>query len=432
MLVAEVIRKKRDGEELTPEEIQFVVRAYTDGRMADYQMSALAMAICIRGMTVEETVALTEQMLNSGARLSWTEGTVNPKVDKHSTGGLGDKVSIVLAPLLAAVGLHVPMISGRGLGLTGGTLDKLESIPGFRTELSIEEIQRQTEEIGCVICGASSQLAPADRRLYALRDVTATVESIPLITASILSKKLAESISSLVLDVKFGSGAFMTSIDDATRLAESLVSVGNRLGVRTRALITDMNQPLGRAVGNTVEILESMEVLRGEGPSAVRELTLALAAELLVSEARVASRTEALMQLEKAIDSGYAYERFEAFVAAQGGRLPAVEPDPVTTLQASRSGWLTSIDGRQLGQVLIALGGGRRLADDQVDHRVGLDICVKLGDEIQQGQPLCQLFADPVKHDTDVDAPLVTKLNNAFAIGDEAVSPSRLIVREVS
>jgi pyrimidine-nucleoside phosphorylase len=281
MNVVHLISKKRDGGELADYEIGAIIDGYVRGDVHDYQMSAWAMAVFLRGMTVAETAALTEAMLQSGVTFQWPAGEA-PKVDKHSTGGIGDKVSLPLAPLLACCGVHVPMISGRGLGATGGTLDKLEAIPGFRTNLSTEEMQAVCRRVGCVISGATADLVPADRKLYALRDVTGTVPSIPLITASIMSKKLAEGLDALVLDVKHGSGAFMKTLDQARELARSMVNTGHRMGVPTTALVTDMNQPLGRMAGNAVEVIESIDVLRGTGPADLVEVTLELGAELLV------------------------------------------------------------------------------------------------------------------------------------------------------
>ncbi|HQX54102.1 MAG TPA: thymidine phosphorylase, partial [Planctomycetaceae bacterium] len=277
MLPASLIAAKRDRQELRDEEIAFFVQGFADGSIPDYQMAAMAMAIYLNGMTPRETATLTFAMLSSGTRLVWPKDG-RSRVDKHSTGGIGDKTSLILAPLLAECGLQIPMLSGRGLGATGGTLDKLEAIPGYRTDLALAEITQLTQSVGCVITGASAELAPADRKLYALRDVTATVPSIPLITASIMSKKLAESLDALVLDVKFGSGAFMKTREQATELAHSLVSTGQRMGVHTTALLTDMNQPLGRMCGNAVEVLESIDVLQGGGPDDVRQLTIELCA----------------------------------------------------------------------------------------------------------------------------------------------------------
>ena len=333
------IARKRDGQSLTSNEISEFVRGFTTGAVPDYQMSALAMAIYLRGMDAEETASLTREMLESGTELTWPAGP--PRVDKHSTGGIGDKVSLVLAPLLACCGLQVPMISGRGLGPTGGTLDKLESIPGFRTNLSLTEIRDITNRVGCVITGASEEIAPADRKLYALRDVTATVASIPLITASIMSKKLAEGLDALVLDVKVGSGAFMKTIGQARDLARSMVETGVRMGVRTTALLTDMNQPLGRMAGNALDLDESVAALRGAGPADLVDLTRQLGAELLVATRSCQTMDAGVAELQQHIDSGAGLRKLREMVAAQGGDLD--EPravSPSRPVLAQRSGFV--------------------------------------------------------------------------------------------
>ncbi len=392
MTPAHLIARKRDGGELSGDEIAFLVQGFVDGSVPEYQMSALAMAIFFQGMNDPETAALTDEMLQSGVQLQWAGGP--GVVDKHSTGGVGDKVSLILAPLLAACGLRVPMISGRGLGPTGGTLDKLESIPGFRTDLSIDEMQSVVDRVGCVITGASEQLAPADRKLYALRDVTGTVPSIPLITASIMSKKLAESLDALVLDVKCGSGAFMKTPKQARELAESLVRTGERMGVSTRALITDMNQPLGRMCGNAVEVQEAIDCLSGGGPDDLRTLTLALAGELLIAAGRSQSLDAVRETLCDRLDSGAAREKFEQMVAAQGGDLSAVRPVASEfAITADRAGFLTTIDTEALGQAIIDLGGGRRRAGEAIDHSVGIDCVARLGQEVQPGDQLVRVFA---------------------------------------
>ncbi len=325
MNIVQWIADKRDGHRLSDSQIACIISGYTDGSIPDYQLAALAMAIFFRGMDRQEIVSLTRAMLNSGESFRWPE-LDQPVVCKHSTGGIGDKVSIILAPLLAAAGMAVPMISGRGLGATGGTLDKLESIPGFRVDWSMDQIRRQVHEIGVVIAGASQQIAPADRRLYALRDVTATVPSIPLITASILSKKLAAGLDALVLDVKFGSGAFMKSIDKARVLAESLIWVASHLGVDAAALLTDMNQPLGRMAGNANEINECIEVLQGQGPPDVRELAVELAATLVQQVTPDQSGDAARQRLNRLIDEGHAWDKFQQLVRAQGGTLSGPLP----------------------------------------------------------------------------------------------------------
>jgi pyrimidine-nucleoside phosphorylase len=337
-----IIQKKRDREQLSDAEIAAFIDGYARGAIPDYQMSALAMAIYLNGMTADETASLTDHMLASGARFEWPDDGV-PRVDKHSTGGIGDKTSLLLAPMLACCGLEVPMISGRGLGATGGTLDKLEAIPGFRTNLTMDEVRSVVAKTGCVITGATADLVPADRKLYALRDVTATVPSIPLITASIMSKKLAEGLDALVLDVKFGTGAFMKTESDARALAQSLVATGKRMGVATTALLTDMNQPLGRMAGNAVEVNESIAALQGNGPADLMECTLALGADVLVSAKHTANGAEAIQKLQQTIDSGEAMEQFAEMVAAQDGDLNAPRPvAPASELNSSRSGYLAA------------------------------------------------------------------------------------------
>jgi pyrimidine-nucleoside phosphorylase len=420
--VVGLIARKRDGETLAQTEIEFLINGYAEDRIPDYQMSALAMAILLRGMSAQETAHLTRAMLATGTTLEWTD--VNePIVDKHSTGGVGDKISIILSPLLACCGLRVPMISGRGLGPTGGTLDKLESIAGFRTDLSLDEIQHVIRDVGCVITGASAEIAPADKRLYALRDVTATVESIPLITASILSKKLSEGLDALVLDVKFGTGAFMQNYDQAKLLARSLVDVADSMGVKTTALLTDMNQPLGIACGNANEILESIDVLSGSGPADVRALTLRLAGELLIS-CKVCSEMTAAIRLAAAkIDSGEALKKFRAMVRAQGGDLDRI-CKPVTghVLVANRQGYIARIDTRKLGMAIIELGGGRKQLADEVDFSVGLDMLVRVGDPITSDQQLLQVYCEQ-----GIDQALEAMLRSAIEIGDAPVSPLKLI-----
>jgi pyrimidine-nucleoside phosphorylase len=422
VIPASIIAAKRDGRELTDDEIEFFVQGFAAEKIPDYQMSALAMAIFLNGMSASETASLTQQMLDSGTRLRWpNDGCC--RVDKHSTGGVGDKVSIPLAPLLACCGLQVPMLSGRGLGATGGTLDKLEAIPGFRTNLSLAEIQQLTQEVGCVITGASAELAPADRRLYALRDVTATVPSIPLITASIMSKKLAESLDALVLDVKFGSGAFMKSQQQATLLAESLVQTGRRMGVKTTAMLTDMNQPLGRMCGNAVEVQESLATLQGGGPSDVRQLTIELAADLLVSSGVEPTRESAVQTAAKKLDDGSAFEKYEQMIVAQGGDPNAtLQIAPASSVGAKAPGVVTVVDTNALGLAIIAMGGGRQLMADRVDHSVGLEILVRVGDKIEAGQPLLTLFSQhPERH---ADA-----VRNAITIGSDAIPPPLIVHR---
>ena len=419
---ANVIAKKRDGAALTDGEIAAFISGFTTGDVPDYQMSALAMAVYLRGMSADETASLTEHMLASGITLTWPEGS--PCVDKHSTGGVGDKVSLLLAPLLACCGLRVPMISGRGLGPTGGTLDKLESIPGFRTDLTLSEIHEITDRVGCVITGASAEIAPADRKLYALRDVTATVASIPLITASIMSKKLAEGLDALVLDVKVGSGAFMKTLDQARALALSLVETGRRMGVPTTALITDMSQPLGRMAGNAVEVDETVAALAGDGPDDLTALTRSLGAELLVATAMVQSLDEGSILMQQHIDSGSGLEKFREMVAAQGGDLDAPRPiAPAMIVEATASGFVSAIDVEALGYEIIHLGGGRRIMSDSIDHSVGMETLVSIGDRVERGRPLARIFANG----QDAEGTRRT-IENSFHLQDEPMPVPPLII----
>lgn len=427
MNVADLIARKRDGQALSPDEIGELIRGYVDGSIPDYQMAAWAMAVYFRGMSGEETAALTRQMLHSGETLRWPAGSP-PRVDKHSTGGVGDKVSLVLVPLLACCGLLVPMISGRGLGPTGGTLDKLESIPGVRTDLSRAEIQQVTERVGCVITGTTADLAPADGKLYALRDVTATVPSIPLITASILSKKLAEGLDALVLDVKFGSGAFMKSAEAARTLACSLVGVARQMRVQATALLTDMNQPLGRMVGNAVEVNETVDALCGHGPGDLMEITLALGSELLLATGRAADAPAARAQLLGHVDSGRGLAKLAAMVDAQGGNLDAPRMvAPSTELLASRSGVVGKIDAEQLGRAVIELGGGRRALGDAVDRSVGLEMLVRIGDTVESGQPLLRVFATRERFEC-----VRRRLEQAIHIGEEPPGDRPLVAERIT
>jgi pyrimidine-nucleoside phosphorylase len=408
-----VIERKRDGHTLSKEEIDYLISGYAKDQVTDYQMAAWAMAVFIRGMTPSEIANLTKAMIATGDVLR-PVGDV-PRVDKHSTGGLGDKVSLILGPLLACAGVHVPMISGRGLGITGGTLDKLEAIPDYRTDLSEAEIESQLKSIGCVITGASAKIVPADKKLYALRDVTATVPSIPLITASILSKKAAESLNGLILDVKFGSGAFMQSEGDARALAESLVRTGKELSISTSALLTDMTQPLGQAIGNGNEVIESIETLQGKGPDDVRELTIELSARVLHQVGAASSVEEARSSLVGLLDSGAAYERFEQMVAAQRGNLknlPSLAKS--SDFCATKSGIVQSMNGQKIGHAVIALGGGRKFVGQAIDPTVGLEMQVRVGDRVEQGEPLVKVFAS---ESSDREAALKW-LHDAFQIGD--------------
>ncbi|HLU43807.1 MAG TPA: thymidine phosphorylase [Natronosporangium sp.] len=385
----DVIRAKRDGGALTDAQIDWVVDAYTRGVVADEQMAALAMAILLRGMTPAETARWTRAMLHSGERLDLS-GLPRPTVDKHSTGGVGDKLTLPLAPLVAACGAAVPQLSGRGLGHTGGTLDKLESIPGFRTALTDAEFLDQLRTVGAVVCAASETLAPADRKLYALRDVTGTVESIPLIASSIMSKKLAEGTSALVLDVKVGSGAFMQSLPDARTLAETMVALGEAHGMRTIALLTDMSTPLGRAVGNAVEVAEAVEVLAGGGPADVVELTVTLAREMLAAVGLTAQDPA------DALADGRAMDVWRAMVTAQGGDPDAPLPQAreVEYLRAETDGVVTRVEARAVGTAAWRLGAGRARKEDPVDPAAGVVLHRTVGDRVRAGDVLCELRTD--------------------------------------
>ncbi len=403
-LPAETIRRKRDGMALDAEEIAEFVAGLADGRVTDAQAAAFAMAVFFRGMTPDETVALTLAMRDSGSVLDWRAlGVDGPVLDKHSTGGIGDKVSLILAPLLAACGAFVPMISGRGLGHTGGTLDKLDAIPGYRSQPPLDDFVRAVRQTGCAIVGATDALAPADGRLYGIRDVTGTVDSLPLITASILSKKLAEGLDALVLDVKVGSGAFMATEADARALADSLVRVAYDAGVPTVALLTDMNQALGRAVGNALEVGEAIAFLTGRGVRDARlaEVTLALAAEALVLGGLAVDATAARSLAERRLADGSAAERFSRSVAALGGPADLLDrPDRylaaapvVVAVHAARDGFVAAIDGRALGLAVIELGGGRARPQDRIDHRVGLSEVAGIGERVDAGRSICLLHA---------------------------------------
>lgn len=422
MLPTAIIAKKRDHQEMTRDEIAFMVAGITNESIPDYQIASWAMALLCRGMTADETAAMTDCMLDSGRRLS--RATDRPRVDKHSTGGLGDKVSLILAPLLACMDLDVPMLSGRGLGITGGTLDKLEAYEGFRTDLAEEEISRQVKQIGCVITGTTQDIAPADRRLYLLRDATATVPSIGLITGSIMSKKLAASLDALVLDVKFGSGAFMQQTEEARQLADSLVSTGKRMGLKTTALLSDMNQPLGAMVGNALEVNEAVDVLRGNGPAAVRKLTLQLCAPLLVDLDRATNLDGAVDALTEMLESGQPLQRFISMIESQGGKfVEHLDVAESTVASAQQTGWVASMNGQAIGNAIIQLGGGRRQLGDKIDHRVGIEMLVEVGDQVQQGQPVVRVFGS-----TAQDRRLaVEHMRSAISIVDASVAPLTLI-----
>uniref|UniRef100_A0A7V3ZWR5 Pyrimidine-nucleoside phosphorylase n=1 Tax=candidate division WOR-3 bacterium TaxID=2052148 RepID=A0A7V3ZWR5_UNCW3 len=420
MRMVDIIKKKRDGEALTPEEITFFVENYTKGEIPDYQASALLMAIFFRGMNTEETVVLTECMMRSGEILDLSD-IPGPKVDKHSTGGVGDKISLPLAPIVASLGVYVPMISGRALGHTGGTLDKLESIKGLTTAISPDKFKKQLKEIGVVMAGQTENLCPADRKLYALRDVTATVESIPLISASIMSKKLAEDIDGLVLDVKTGNGAFMSKYEDAKKLAETMVGIGKGMGKKVKAFITNMNQPLGFKIGNALEVEETIEILKGEGPEDVRELTYALASEMLMIAGKVNSREEAIKSIDNAIKSGKALEKWEELVKYQGGDLEYMYSKDFTRtkniyeLKANTEGYLFSYNTYLIGVAVSVLGAGRSTKDDKIDPQVGIILRKKVGDSVNHGETIMEVrYNDERKFRQALEI-----LQNSFTIKEE-------------
>jgi pyrimidine-nucleoside phosphorylase len=399
LFAQQVIAHKRDGRILSREEIQAFVDGTKKGGWADYQLSAMLMAIFIRGMDTGETAILTEAMMKSGVVADLSSVRL-PKADKHSTGGVGDKLSLPLAPMVAACGVAVPMISGRGLGHTGGTLDKLEAIPGFRVGLSLDEYRAQMQRIGVALIGQTSELAPADKKLYSLRDVTATVECIPLICASILSKKLAEGIDSLVLDVKFGRGAFMKEKVQAQKLAGAMVATAKRMGKSVRALLTNMDQPLGRSVGNGLEVYESIECLKGRGPDDVMELTYALGIQMLLLAGRAENENEARSLLQQAVSSGAALAKFREIVVAQGGN-PAVIDDPELLLSAPvkldisapHGGFIDDVEPMGIAFAALELGAGRHKAEDSIDHAVGVSNLVQSGEKVVKGARLATIHA---------------------------------------
>jgi len=433
-LAQRLIERKRDGGRIEPGEWRALMNAYAAGHVPDYQIAAFLMAAYIRGLDRAETSSLTDAMLGTGAHLSLEHLGIG-RVDKHSTGGVGDKVSLVLAPLVASLGVAVPMMSGRGLGHTGGTLDKLESIPGFRTTLSLADATRQIERIGCAMLGQSAEIAPADRKMYALRDATSTVESIPLIAASIMSKKLAEGLSGLVLDVKRGSGAFLPELDRGLELARTMIDLGVDRGCAVVALITAMDRPLGRACGNALEVEEAIHTLRGEGPPDVLGVVYALGAEMLVLGGAAPSLDAARRAMEVAVSSGKAARKFEEIIDAQGGNAAVVD-DPSVLPQASacelflapRAGVVARVEPRAVGRGVTALGGGRTRIEDSVDPSVGFVITAKPGDVVQNGEPLATVFA---RDRAGIDAGLTT-LRRAIAIADEAEPPLPLISHRVT
>ncbi len=433
MNVAAIIERKRDGGVLTPDEIQELVTSFTEGTLPDYQMSALAMAIYFQGLNDEERAALTHAMMTSGEVVDLSS-VPGPKVDKHSTGGVGDKVSLCLAPLVAARGVRVPMISGRGLGHTGGTLDKLESIPGFSVKLPVSRFVELVDDIGLCLIGQTETLVPADRKLYALRDVTGTVHSKDLICSSIMSKKLAEGIDGLVLDVKVGSGAFMKTIDDARALARMMISIGARLGKTVHALLTDMSQPLGEMVGNAVEAIEAIEVLHGRGPRDLVEITLELGAEMLLVGGVAKGHDEARAMVRAAIDDGSGLDKMRAMVQAQGGDPACVDqPDGIPVapgrevVTATMDGYLAEVDAAQVGWASIELGAGRKRKEDEIDPGVGIQVHVRIGDRVERGQPIATI----IHRDGRGVEQARKMLLEAFQLRDEPGTEPRLIMDRV-
>ena len=429
MRAVDIIAKKRDGHDLTRDEIAFIIRGYTSGEVADYQMSALLMAIYLRGMTTEETLALTEAMLHSGEIVDFAD-LGRPRVDKHSTGGVGDKTSLVIAPVVAAAGVLVPMISGRALAHSGGTLDKLESIPGFRTDLSLSRFRATLKQVGAALIGQTAEIAPADKKLYALRDVTATVACRPLMAASIMSKKLAEGASGLVLDVKTGSGAFLKKEEDARELAKMMISIARGLNKECIVLITDMNQPLGRAVGNSLELIEAFETLNGRGPQDFNTLCRELSAEMLVMGDAAADTERGRKLYDELIASGAASQKMREIIQAQGGE-PRVLDDygllPNAShrreLTSEQPGYVRAIDTEAIGHASMLLGAGRARLDTAIDLGVGLTVHAKIGDRLEAGSSLATVhFNDPARFE---EAAIV--IREAYSIGPERVEPPQLI-----
>jgi pyrimidine-nucleoside phosphorylase len=433
MRTVDLIQRKRDGEELAPEEVDFLVEGYTNGEIPDYQMSAFLMAVYFAGMTDREVSRLTDCMLRSGETvdLSAVSGI---KVDKHSTGGVGDKTSLIVAPLAAAAGVVVPMMSGRALGHTGGTLDKLESIPGFRTSLTPDEMQKQLAELGLCFIGQTDRLAPADGKFYALRDVTATVESIPLISSSIMSKKLAEGVDALVLDVKVGNGAFMKKQVDARRLAQMMVGIGRRMDKRVQALITDMSQPLGYAVGNALEVMEASQTLQNAGPTDLTKLSIELAARMITLGKKAGSLEEARRLAEEKLVDGSGYKKFKQVVAAQGGNPQALDkfellPNAtgMREVTSPRGGYVSQIAAEEIGTASNMIGAGRERKEDSIDPAVGIILEVKVGEKVDAGSVLCRLYYTREDHVEEA----AEMVEDAFRISAQKPDERELILEVV-
>jgi len=429
MRIVDLIRSKRDGHELTREELQYIVRGYTDAQFPDYQMAAWLMAVLLRGMSGQEIATLTEAMLHSGVTLDWSD-LPGKKVDKHSTGGVGDKTSLILAPIVAAGGLLVPMISGRGLGHTGGTLDKLEAIPGFNVNLAPDQMREVLGKCGMVLVGQTEKIVPADKKMYALRDVTGTVESPALICASIMSKKIAEGIDALVLDVKTGSGAFMKKEADAVHLAKLMVETGVRIGKRMVALITDMDQPLGLYVGNALEVIESIEVLKGGGPADLRDLSIELAAWMFYLGEKTSSIDEGRKLASQTIANGSAFEKFCEVTRLQGGNVDALrDPQKLPNarnrreIRSQTTGYVETINCEQVGVASLVLGGGRDEKEDNIDPAVGIVLHKKVGDRVAANEPICTLHYNSDARLGEAEA----LIRSSYAIGAQSAAPRKLI-----
>jgi pyrimidine-nucleoside phosphorylase len=430
-----LIESKREGKILAPEQIQEFIREFTAGKIPDYQMAALLMAVYFRGLNTAETTALTLAMRDSGDVLKFPKDS-RPLVDKHSTGGIGDKVSLPLAPLLACLGFRVPMISGRGLGITGGTLDKLDSIPDFKTLLPAEKIIAQVQKVGCVICGQTDTMVPADKKIYALRDASGTVPSIPLITASILSKKLAESLHALILDVKFGCAAFMQTKADARKLAKAMVALGNECGVNTRAILTDMNTPLGRAAGNWLEVKESVDCLENKGPNDLRELVIDCAAHLLTQTKKSKSFPAARKFAEDCLNSGTPRAKWDEMLVAQGADLKAfnrkLELDAtaqvVIEVKSQTAGFISKCDARIVGEVIRDLGGGRLAKESVINREVGVDQIAKPGERVEKSGTLCRVHAA----DAESAKIAAARLKKAFEVSPKRPAKTPLIAEIIS
>lgn len=428
MRMVDLIEYKKNNGEFNQQQIQFIIDGYVSGRIPDYQMSALLMAICFQGLTLKETAMLTKAMEESGdiIDLSKIEGV---KVDKHSTGGVGDKTSLVLGPIVAACGGKVAKMSGRGLGHTGGTLDKLESIPGYQINISEEDFIKQVNEIGLAIIGQSASLVPADKKLYALRDVTGTVSCIPLIASSIMSKKLASGADTILLDVKYGNGAFMQTIEEAKELAQTMISIGKHCHKNTRATISSMSQPLGNAIGNSLEVIEAIETLKGNGPQDLRELCLNEGSEMLVQAGLYQDEKEAYHALQEVIDNGEALNKFKEMVKAQGGDVSYIEnpelfekPNAIIELTSKKTGYIQSLEAKSLGIVSMKLGGGRMTKEEDIDHAVGLVLNKKIGDYVEAGEKLVTVYAR-----NNLSQELMDEIYQSYTIVDEFVEKPILI-----